>query len=659
MSGSVPTNKILHGACEDVLRTLPDSCVDAVVTDPPYGLGTKEPTAQDIELYLQGKPLDTGGDFMGKAWKIPSVPTWKECYRVLKPGGYVLSFAGCYDEHTEVLTRKGWVRFPDVTGDEEFASLDPETHKIEWQRAKEVVRQPNPGGMVRYKTNKVDLLVTPNHKMFVATLGSSEPKFRLIRADEHGLAIKMTKTSRGRMDAQDPGCFRLPAVMQTTSHGHEVELPEKVIPLDVWLPFFGLYLAEGSASIVKNKSNQEGHERGHGYFVSIAHFDVENLREIQRRLSDWFDVKVYENIGKLRINDKQLVAYLRQFGKAWEKFIPDWIKALPPNRLHSLWDWYMRGDGHDHRVGYTTSFRLRDDWQEVAMYMGLSADWVITKSKKRLPKINGREIHARRPSYEVTFNHVQSQPQVYDRSGLRNPVRTLVPAEDWGGRMVYCVELEKHHTLYVRRNGKAVWCGNTRTWDIMSVGLRAAGFDNRDTISSLFGSPCLQWLHCLSEDTEVLTGAGWKGYKELQTGDAVACWNPDNESIQPLPFTKMWESLWDGPLSAFRNDDVDCLVTPNHRVYHRVYQRKQTEGVRVGAYSSWQALEASEVSRTSKIKIPTAGFCGGIWGWRDGLRNAGRVDLDRGGFQSVRLRCSHLSVGYGQPGERSVHRRSS
>lgn len=89
-----PTNKIVFGACEEVLRTLPDACIDSVCTDPPYGLGTKEPTARDIELYLQGKPLDTGGDFMGKPWEIPSVPTWKEVYRVLKPGGYVLSFAG-------------------------------------------------------------------------------------------------------------------------------------------------------------------------------------------------------------------------------------------------------------------------------------------------------------------------------------------------------------------------------------------------------------------------------------------------------------------------------------------------------------------------------------------------------------------------------------
>jgi DNA modification methylase len=501
-------NRILNGDCLEVLKTMPDACMDSVVTDPPYGIGNREPTGEDIAHYLKGERLDTGGDFMGKEWEIPPVAVWQECYRILKPGGHLLAFAGCYDEHTEVLTRKGWVRFPDVTGDEEFASLDPETHKVGWQRAKEVVRQPNPGEMVRYKTNKVDLLVTPNHNMFVATLGSPA-KFSLVRADEHGRAIKMTKTSRGRMDLQNPDSFKLPAVMQTTSHGHQVELPEKVIPLDAWLPFFGLYLAEGSASIVKNKP-RDGHEQGFGYNVSIAHFDTENLREVQRRLSDWFDVKVYESIGKLRINDKQLTLYLRQFGKSWEKFIPDWIKTLPSSRLKVLWDWYMRGDGHDHRVGYTTSSRLRDDWQEVAMYMGISADWVVTKPKKRVPKINGREIHARRPSYAVTFNHVQNQPEVYDRSGLKNPVRTLVPAEEWQGRTVYCVELERHHTLYVRRNGKAVWCGNTRTWDIMSIGIRAAGFENRDTVATMFGPSVLQWVH----------GQGFP--KSLNIGKAIA-----------------------------------------------------------------------------------------------------------------------------------------
>lgn len=69
----------LHlGDCLDVLRTLPDCSVDAVVTDPPYGLS-----------------------FMGKRWDydVPSVEVWAECLRVLKPGGHLLAFAGTRTQH--------------------------------------------------------------------------------------------------------------------------------------------------------------------------------------------------------------------------------------------------------------------------------------------------------------------------------------------------------------------------------------------------------------------------------------------------------------------------------------------------------------------------------------------------------------------------------
>jgi hypothetical protein len=88
-------NKIHLGDCLEILKTLPDDSIDAIVSDPPYGLGTKEPTGEDIDRYLSGESrLDTGGDFMGHAWDIPSVAVFKECYRVLKPGRHILCFAG-------------------------------------------------------------------------------------------------------------------------------------------------------------------------------------------------------------------------------------------------------------------------------------------------------------------------------------------------------------------------------------------------------------------------------------------------------------------------------------------------------------------------------------------------------------------------------------
>lgn len=71
-------NFIYHGDNMDVLKSLPDNSIDSIVTDPPYFLR-----------------------FMQAKWdgELPSVEFWKECFRVLKPGGHVLSFGSSKTYH--------------------------------------------------------------------------------------------------------------------------------------------------------------------------------------------------------------------------------------------------------------------------------------------------------------------------------------------------------------------------------------------------------------------------------------------------------------------------------------------------------------------------------------------------------------------------------
>ncbi len=63
-----------------ILKSLPDNCIDSIVTDPPYELG-----------------------FMGKSWDNSgiayNVELWRECLRVLKPGGHLLAFGGSRTYH--------------------------------------------------------------------------------------------------------------------------------------------------------------------------------------------------------------------------------------------------------------------------------------------------------------------------------------------------------------------------------------------------------------------------------------------------------------------------------------------------------------------------------------------------------------------------------
>lgn len=83
-----------HAEVLAVLATLPDASFDACLTDCPYGIGDHQPTIDELIAYLGGAELDTGGDFMGRDWHVPSVHTWRELARVLKPGAHVATFAG-------------------------------------------------------------------------------------------------------------------------------------------------------------------------------------------------------------------------------------------------------------------------------------------------------------------------------------------------------------------------------------------------------------------------------------------------------------------------------------------------------------------------------------------------------------------------------------
>ena len=72
------SQKVIQGDNLATLKTYPDNYFDAVVTDPPYGLS-----------------------FMGKKWDydVPRVELWAEVFRVLKPGGHLLAFAGTRTQH--------------------------------------------------------------------------------------------------------------------------------------------------------------------------------------------------------------------------------------------------------------------------------------------------------------------------------------------------------------------------------------------------------------------------------------------------------------------------------------------------------------------------------------------------------------------------------
>ena len=81
--------KLLEGDCRDSMRGMAENSIDAIVSDPPYGLG-----------------------FMGKGWDhgVPGAEFWQEALRVAKPGAYMLAFGGTRTFHrlTVAIEDAGW-----------------------------------------------------------------------------------------------------------------------------------------------------------------------------------------------------------------------------------------------------------------------------------------------------------------------------------------------------------------------------------------------------------------------------------------------------------------------------------------------------------------------------------------------------------------------
>ena len=128
---------IIHGDCLEELKKLDDNSVDAVITDPPYGLSNTKP-AQVVDVLKAWVTGDTvsvpakRGGFMGKDWDsfVPPPAVWEECMRVLKPGGHMAVFAGSRTQDLmglsirlagfEIRDTLGWV----------YGSGFPKSHNI-------------------------------------------------------------------------------------------------------------------------------------------------------------------------------------------------------------------------------------------------------------------------------------------------------------------------------------------------------------------------------------------------------------------------------------------------------------------------------------------------------------------------------------------------
>lgn len=397
---------------------------------------------------------------MGMSWIIfVYVPLW---YWLFKDGTNLLLGSykqdlvdnRCYSDDTEVLTKDGWKFFRDVDINKDVFATRSKNKEFEWQKAYDKVRYDYEGDFYNLKSRSMDLMVSPNHRiLYTKYWGKQE---HIDKAENlynySGVSIPATSNWTGKEITK----FTLESdksILKDYGRGRKYQTkPTGGIEMDGddYCAFMGMYIAEGSAIGRKNKYNASKtrisisqQEKSKGYIpykeLLIKIFGKEpTINKLDEKINGW------------AIRNKKLYEYLKQFGYSYEKFIPELIKDATPKQLEIFLYYYMLGDGcwaTAMPTMTTVSKKLADDLQEIIQKIGNSSS--ISVEKPRDGWIKDRKILKEncKDSYTLRIRNTTQQNVIIEKTYYKGDI--------------WCVTVP-NEILYVRRNGKPAWCGNTK-----------------------------------------------------------------------------------------------------------------------------------------------------------------------------------------------------
>lgn len=332
----------------------------------------------------------------------------------------------CYDKDTEILTENGWVLFENLQKGVAVATLN-QSGIVEYHIPDDIIIDNFSGNMKHFHNIKYDLLVTPNHKMYVQ---SQRGRKSFVRADEsknwHGLRM----ITGGVYSGEDKEWHYLGNRLRNS------KLHVDKVRMDDWLELLGYYISEGCVCGRPRKRTVKGKEYNTTDFnVLISQVKLDNRRIISECLKKTGFPYYDSHEHQFMICSKQLYTIFKPLGKSRDKYIPREFMNLSPRQSKILLDALILGDGSmkskDCICYFTISKQLADDVQELALRCGFAAS--ISKSKRELYHVN---IRPPRPAVLISPKDVP-----------------------YNGK-VYCVNV-KNHVICVRRNNKAVFCGNS------------------------------------------------------------------------------------------------------------------------------------------------------------------------------------------------------
>lgn len=456
---------------------------------------------EELKTLIYNRQVRCHSSNLGKACKVSPEEELKRLglvngRKVEKGVGYTKDISDCYDDQTYVMTDNGWKLFKDVEPTEKLMTRTPDG-VVEYHVPDLLIAKPYSGDMYTYDGRFINFSVTPTHNMlFKADYGGGDPSLQPISSIKSRGVIPRTAVVDGGLPGNFPVqlCSPIDVVAVPTSRGYWAETEDKVLT-DLYatasMPDIMGNLGRNRASIynrarylnlyrgqisdrIKDRPDAlptcslkdfasfvgfwlaEGRKDFRGFGVKVTQTNLEGIA--------WVD-SLFDRLGWPHqrmagskettwiVKSWELREYLGELVTGDELHIPkeafmEWGVEAQEALLEGL----CVGDGIHARgrvAGYcSTSLTLVEDVQRLLAHVGLVGNIRLVRPGGEPVEVMGTVCQNPKNLWQVSI--------FKNKNAVYNPKH--IHLTQYEG-LVYCATV-KNHTLYVRRKGKPMWCGN-------------------------------------------------------------------------------------------------------------------------------------------------------------------------------------------------------
>ena len=382
----------------------------------------------------------------------------------------------CYTPDHEILTTKGWITFDKLTDAHCVATIVDGA--LVYQYPTEIQEYDHDGEIYKIDSNQVQLKVTLNHRMYVSNTRIKENrKYTMKLAEE---CYRKRWYYKKNVDVWEPNLSDPDIPKELVIEDGEItrfriqnDQGEIEFPIDDWLIFYGIWVAEGCTlrdDYVTISTHKERVKKALSKVIINNNLDVR--KHYDKKPDDYEGGEVAEEDRHIWIfRSDALVRYIYPLSVgSTNKALQDWVWYLSMDQCVRLIKGMCKGDGHTMKNGTvrydTSSTILADQFQRLCLHAGLSSNKQLKEvAGSSHPGIKGKNkpIVTTVDAWRLTIIESQNEPIVNKNYVVKTDEGAVDSKEDYTGKVYCCTVPRGDGVVYVRLNGVSIWCGQSRS----------------------------------------------------------------------------------------------------------------------------------------------------------------------------------------------------